>query len=114
VRNAPRTGFCACLPVFQSADPDDEILDNVISDGHWFSIGKVYKAFAEEQLDSTEQHDYGAVSSVNYKWYNHDSKFRAPQVLSSNDELHRFVQLLYSKRRLHMWRVSRLTAASVK
>jgi hypothetical protein len=104
VQNPPRTGICACFPLFScSRDPDDEMFDSVLSDGHWFSIGKIYHSMPTEHEINEEQNDYG--TETPYRWYNHDSKFKAPQVLSSNNELHRFIQLLKAKRQLHMWRV---------
>ena len=106
VQNPPKTGVCACLPLFScSQDPDDEMFDSVLSDGHWFSIGKIYNSMPidREEINSEEHTDYG--TETPYRWYNHDSKFKTPQVLSSNNELHRFIQLLKAKRQLHMWRV---------
>jgi hypothetical protein len=111
VRNMTRNQFnlCNCFPFFKTR----------LGDGHWFSIGKVYNIYGidtqqnnPEATDASSsvqiENDYGTADNVTYRWYNHDSKFKTPQVLSSNEELYHFIQNLYEERQLQMWRVSKI------
>lgn len=97
--NARTERSCPCFPIFIKGDiheNDGGILTQ--TGGHWFSIGKVY-----------ERTDYGTIDcNDEYRWYNHDSKFKTAQALSNNDELHHFVQTLHQERQLQMWRVCKI------